>query len=401
MSFFINVPEKLTAQWVSESVFPLFSRALSRPEAYFANHSLGRPLDRTALDIAEGTEYWFSQMDAAWGPWMDEAHLFGERVKALIQWPAEGGVTGKASCGQSLRAVLNSFRNHPVKVIATRGEFDSIDFILKTYSERGLVEVHWIEPSPSSKNIAIYDPISYLDALDSPCDLVIASVVHFATGQVLGGLDEIIAKAHGQGAKVLLDTYHSAGVLSWDAPEADFAMGGCYKYLRGGPGACFLAIHPRWLDNDEFRTLDTGWFAKKEPFAYARPEENPRGEGIQSWAESTPTILPPYQARAGLEFTLETGVEKMRAYNLEVLAEIREILKPYGGFTPSDPTRWGGYALLPMASTSTASHAAEQLRSAGVNTDARSGCVRFGPDILTSEEDLKRLSAVLAYKLSK
>ncbi len=400
MSFFSNVPERLSPEWVQQHVNPLFSRILNRSDAYFANHSLGRPLDRTAQDITEGAEYWFNDMDAAWGPWMDEAHAFGERVKALIQWPSEGGVTGKASCGQSLRAVLNSFQNHPIKVIATRGEFDSIDFILKTYADLGLVEVHWIEPSRSEHNIAIYDPISYLEALDSPSDLVIASVVHFATGQVLGGLDKIIAKAHGQGAKVILDTYHSAGVLNWDAPEADFAMGGCYKYLRGGPGACFLAVHPRWLDNPEFRTLDTGWFAKQEPFSYARPDHNPRGEGIQSWAESTPTVLPPYQARAGLEFALEIGVDRMRAYNLEILAEVRQILKPHGGYTPSDPNAWGGYALLPMGSTESATRVSNLLKDEGVNTDSRSGCVRFGPDVLTSAEDIRLLVSALKKVIS-
>jgi kynureninase len=271
---------------------------------------------------------------------------------------------------------------------------------LKTYADLGLVEVHWIEPSRSEHNIAIYDPISYLEALDSPSDLVIASVVHFATGQVLGGLDKIIAKAHGQGAKVILDTYHSAGVLNWDAPEADFAMGGCYKYLRGGPGACFLAVHPRWLDNPEFRTLDTGWFAKQEPFSYARPDHNPRGEGIQSWAESTPTVLQPYQARSGMEFTLEIGVDRTRSYTLEILAEIRQILKPHGGYTPSDPNAWGGYALLPMGSTESATRVSNLLKDEGVNTDSRSGCVRFGPDVLTSAEDIRWLASALKKVIS-
>ncbi len=38
-----------------------------------------------------------------------------------------------------------------------------------------------------------------------------------------------------------------------------------------GPGACFLYLHPRHLDG-RLRTLDTGWFAKRDPFAYLRPD---------------------------------------------------------------------------------------------------------------------------------
>jgi len=38
----------LDESWLREHVWPRFSRALVRDEIYLANHSLGRPLDRTA-----------------------------------------------------------------------------------------------------------------------------------------------------------------------------------------------------------------------------------------------------------------------------------------------------------------------------------------------------------------
>ena len=71
---------------------------------------------------------------------------------------------------------------------------------------------------------------------------------------------------------MLLDVYHSLGVFPVDsrALDVDFAVGGSYKYLRGGPGACFLYVAPRHLDAG-VGTLDIGWFAKESPFAYARP----------------------------------------------------------------------------------------------------------------------------------
>src|SRR5205085_9627134 len=93
--------------------------------------------------------------------------------------------------------------------------------------------------------------------------------------------------------------------------DADFAVGGSYKYLRGGPGACFLYVHPRHLDGD-LRSLDIGWFGKEDAFTYARPDPPRFAAGGDGWRESTPAVLPAYQARAGQVFTQQIGVERLR-----------------------------------------------------------------------------------------
>ena len=41
----------LDAERLRTHVWPLFSRVLARKDIYLANHSLGRPLDRTAEDV--------------------------------------------------------------------------------------------------------------------------------------------------------------------------------------------------------------------------------------------------------------------------------------------------------------------------------------------------------------
>ncbi len=53
----------LTEAGVREWIRPLFSRVLAREEVYLANHSLGRPLDQMAADVAEGA--WRIQNSAA------------------------------------------------------------------------------------------------------------------------------------------------------------------------------------------------------------------------------------------------------------------------------------------------------------------------------------------------
>src|SRR2546430_12883348 len=59
-------------------------------------------------------------------------------------------------------------------------------------------------------------------------------------------------------------------------------------------------VHPR---HHGLRTLDTGWFAKQDVFAYLRPEPPQFAPGGDGWLESTPPVLAPFQALAGLEIT--------------------------------------------------------------------------------------------------
>lgn len=330
-------------------------------------------------------------MDSAWNPWMAEFGRFERNIKSLINWPTEGAVVHKNSVGQGLRAVLNALPI-PVRVVASATEFDSVDFILREYQKRGQVDVHWVEPSASESGVPKFTADDYLNAIVPGVGLVIISLVIFTTGQIVPNVDEIIAKAHSNGARVFLDTYHAAGVYPWSHPDADFVAGGCYKYLRGGPGACWLAIHSR---NLSLETLDTGWFAKEDTFGFDKSGQ--RAKGGKGWWESTPAPLPLYQARSGLEFTLEIGVGEIRRQTLDHLQSLREGLARFGGFLPQIDSEWGGFALLPC---DRADALVRSLKEQNVNVDARQGMVRFGPDILTTESDVARAIAALEMSTS-
>ncbi|HMS55875.1 MAG TPA: aminotransferase class V-fold PLP-dependent enzyme [Fimbriimonadaceae bacterium] len=370
-----------------------FSRSLQRDEIYLACHSLGRPLDRTAADVQRALDYWYEMMDDAWGPWMAEVEIFRANIARLIGFDHPRWVVPKTSAGQGLRAVLNALMGPNVPtVVATRGEFDSLDFILRTYEAKGFIQLRWVEPTTFEAGVPLIDTAQIIESLPS-ADLLVISNVFFTTGQLLD-VGEVVCEAHRQGVKVLLDTYHSAGVLpiGMSKLDVDFAVGGSYKYTRGGTGACWLAIHP---NHGGLRSLDTGWFAKKEPFSYARPNPPEYGPDGDSWMESTPSILPVFQAQAGLEFTLEVGVVEMRQIGLERLGVLRESFKAERVpiFCPQNPEKWGGFALLPHAQSEIV---CRTLKTRGVNADARGGNVRFGPDLLTTDDELRRASKIVA-----
>jgi kynureninase len=180
---------------------------------------------------------------------------------------------------------------------------------------------------------------------------------------------------------VLLDVYHHAGALPLDLAtlDADFAVGGSYKYLRGGPGACWLYVHPRHhgLRHPRHRLV------RQEGHVRLRAPDPPQfGPGGDAWLESTPPVLAPFQALAGLELALELGVERIREYNLQQKSFLRSLLPIQG-----QDERYGAFITLRH---SHASFLANELEIQGVKTDARGEFLRLCPDILNSRDELER-----------
>src|SRR6185436_18055345 len=225
-----------------------------------------------------------------------------------------------------------------------------------------------------------------------PCDLVVLSTVAFRTGAIFPSVKNVIEKAHASGALVLLDVYHHAGVLPLDlaALDTDFAIGGSYKYLRGGPGACWLYVHPR---HHGLRTLDTGWFAKEDAFAYERPEPPRFAPGGDAWLESTPPVLAPFQALAGLEIALELGVERIREHNLSQKRFLSSLLPVQG-----EDDGHGAFVTLRHPN---ANGLALELEKKGVKTDARGDYLRICPDVLNPRAELEHAAQVVKDLLAR
>ncbi|HLO98465.1 MAG TPA: aminotransferase class V-fold PLP-dependent enzyme, partial [Fimbriimonas sp.] len=285
----------LTQERIDSELKPRFSRVLEahKGKQYVANHSLGRMPDAAFENSSRGVALWADKMEQAWSDdaWTGEITRFRSLIARLTGLPSANNVVMKTSAGQGLRAVLNSFPvDKKLQVVSTRGEFDSIDFILKTYAKAGRISVAWAERRPGL--VPTIDAQDVMDLIGPGTDLVVVSAVMFATGQVLRGIEDLIAKAHSVGAIVVVDSYHAVGAMPFDlaAIGADFVIGGSYKYLRGAPGACFLGFSDKVLDSGR-RTLDTGWYAKKHKFEFEKSEVAEVASGGDGWNESTPPVF--------------------------------------------------------------------------------------------------------------
>ena len=346
-------PGPLTEEALQRHVAPLFSRhkLAYGDRIYLANHSLARPLDATQDDAREGLSHWYAELGGAWDAWEIEIDAYRARLARLLGAASGNSIVPKTSAGQGLRAVLNTY-DRVVRVVATRGEFDSLDVILREYARSGRIELAMVD----ARGDGDFSTDDIVAAIGDRVDLVVVSEVVFNTGQRLAALD------------------------------VDFAVGGSYKYLRGGPGACFLYVHPRHLESN-LRTLDIGWFAKEAPFTYARPDPPRFARGGDGWFESTPPILSFYQARAGQIFTQSIGVARLREYSLAQQRRLIELLAGQGARAIGGREDRGAFIVIEHAR---ATAIAEALRAEGIVVDARGRYLRFCPDCLTTRDELAR-----------
>jgi len=374
---------------IARYIAPLFSRVLGSERIYLGNHSLGRPLDAMAEDVARGAALWYSKLGDAWDEWLAEREAFRARIARLIGAPRTDCVVPRTGAGQGLRAVLNAMGSG-LRVVSTRGEFDSVDVTLKQYAALGRIDVRWVEPDAQGE----YSVDALIEAMEQGADLVVVSLVMFMTGQVVTGLERLAQACHGRGARLLVDAYHAVGVLPVDvrAMAADFLIGGSYKYLRGGPGAGFLYASPEALESG-LQPLDTGWFAKSDMFAYERGEAPLLKAGGDAFLEGTPAVLTWYQARSGQEFALGMGVARLREYSLRQLCALRGYLSEAGvkDLLGGD-ARHGAFLAVRMRD---ARDVVGMLAREGVDCDARGEWLRLCPDCLTRDAELRRAAGVL------
>src|SRR5689334_19998348 len=172
-------PGPLDDDGIAAQVAPLFSRVLARRAHAIdlANHSLGRPLDATAADVAEAIALWQTRLGDAWDQWSAEMEAYRSRLARLLGAPRADCIVPKTSAGQGLRAILNSYATVP-RVVATRGEFDSIDVILRQYARRGRIALTFVEAHEDG----LFAEENLLAAIGKGVDLLVLSQVVFNSG---------------------------------------------------------------------------------------------------------------------------------------------------------------------------------------------------------------------------
>jgi kynureninase len=223
--------------------------------------------------------------------------------------------------------------------------------------------------------------------------LVSLSHVLFRSAYILPAA-EIVAKVHQVGAQVLLNGYHSVGVIPLDvtALGVDFYVGGTLKWLCGGPGGVFMYVRP-----DLLPTLNpkmTGWYAHPRPFAFAVEQFDLRDDAFRL-ANGTPGIASLYAVQPGVEIVAQVGVERIRAKSLRQTALIIDAADRagYDVRSPRDPhTRGGTVTIRPPH----AYEVSRELLARNFVIDYREGAgIRIAPHFYTGDDEIERTLAAI------
>jgi kynureninase len=197
------------------------------------------------------------------------------------------------------------------------------------------------------------------------------------------------------GAKVLIDTYQSAGIIPLDvkALGVDFAVGGCLKWLCGGPGNAFLYTRPDLLKT--IRPSFTGWLAHQEPFAFDTDSLRPRDDAMRMM-NGTPTIPAYYAAKAGLDIINEIGVDRIREKSKRMTARVLELTEENGFSSVSsrDPERLAGTVAVQVPD---GRHVSRRLKERDYLVDYRVGVgIRVSPHFYNTLEEIETLMTEMA-----
>ena len=366
--------------------FPILERTV-----YMISNSLGAMPRRAAESLAEYAQAWATRGVRAWEErWWEMAREVGDKVGGIIGAPA-GSVSMHENVTTAVMVALSTIRPTPARnrIVCLGADFPSTIYLYRAQEERGFELT--IVPAEPDLTVRVE---RIVEAIDERTAFVSLSHVLFKTSYIIDAAP-VVARAHEVGARVILDGYQSAGIIPVDvaALGVDFFVGGCLKWLCGGPGTAFLYTRP-----DVRRALPpqfTGWFAHRSPFAFDVGAVQPRDDGM-AMMNGTPSIPAYYAALPGLDIVAAVGVDRIRAKSRILTARVFSLADRYGfpSMATRDPDRLAGTVAVDPPDALLVSRA---LKARDFVVDYRPGVgIRISPHFYNTLDEIDRLMAEMA-----
>jgi kynureninase len=317
---------------------------------YLDGNSLGR-LPKQTVDrmSAAVRDEWGADLIRGWGHgWYEAPQRIGDTIGRLIG-AAPGQVLACDSTSVNLfKLVTAALRARPGR---PRVISDALNFPSDLYVLQGCIDLlgagHELHLVRSHDDELTVDEDELLAQIDEHTALVTLSHVTFKSGFVYDAA-RISARAREVGALVLWDLSHSAGAVpvALDEWGADMAVGCCYKYLNGGPGAPAY-LYVRQDLQEALRSPIWGWFGQHTPFAFDL--HYTPAPGLARFLAGTPPVLALEAIEPAVEMLARVGIPAIRRKSValtEFMVALHDALLTPLGFTlgsPRDAERRGSH----------------------------------------------------------
>ena len=354
---------------------------------YLASHSLGAMPWASALAVREYYEHWAQDGILAWdGEWWRSIEVFCDHMAAIINATADC-IVPMLNVTRAFAAIASCYEYTPErnKIVLTALEFTTSYPFWRGQERLGAEVV--VVPSDDGMTVSTE---RIVDAIDERTLFVPTSHVYFRSGAVQD-LKAIVQRCREVGAISIGDGYQTAGTVPVDVQElgVDFYVGGCHKWLCGGPGAGWMYVNPAILPDLDPRL--TGWFGLASPFSYepttSVPDPHPTA---LRFLAGTPNVPAMFAAREGLRMIRQIGVPAIRARSQRLTSSVIEgaLERGLSVRTPHDPELRSGMVCLNFEG---AEHVCNVLIERNVIVDYRPDCgIRVSPHFYNSQGDLDR-----------
>ena len=349
---------------------------------YLDGNSLGAQ-PKAAFQRAQQViqEEWGTDLIKSWNKagWFDLPSSLGNLLAPLIGADHDEVVITDSTSINLFKAIAAALQIQAQKADAgTRKVIitERSNFPTDIYMAEGLTK--WLD---RGYRIQLVDtPEELNSAITQDTALVMLTHVNYRSGY-LHDMAKITAMAQAKGALCLWDLAHSAGAVEVDLQlaNADFAVGCCYKYLNGGPGAPAFIWVPKRHQADFHHPL-TGWWGHAAPFAM-QPSFSVTPD-IRRALCGTQPIVSLAMIESGLQIFAQTSMSAIRKKSLGLtdlfiqLVETRCAQHQLGLVTPREHAQRGSHVSF------THEHAyavIQALIERGVVGDYREpGIMRFG-----------------------
>ena len=385
----------MSAGGLHREKFPILQR-----KTYLASHSLGAVHQDTEAALKAYYDDWANLGIEAWdGPFWQSVEDFQTQLGQLLGWPAASICPlQNATRGMAALASAFDYKSERRRILLSELEFTTSFPFWMAQQELGAEVV--VVPSPDGRSIPLE---TFCQELDERTLLVVCSHAYFRSGALCPSLSEFSAAVHKVGGRLLLDVYQTLGSVPLDAAACgvDAVVGGCHKWLCGGPGAGFLALAPDYWPT--LRPRLTGWFGLENPFAYGKDltRGEPRDSALRFLA-GTPNVPALYACRPALNLIVELGSETIRQTSFQLTESLRSALLELGleVNSPANPSHRNGMLCLTPPAKLRGELIVETLSKDGIVVDYRPDCgIRVSPHFYSTQDDLFHFSAALGQLL--
>ncbi|MFZ9035326.1 MAG: aminotransferase class V-fold PLP-dependent enzyme [Francisellaceae bacterium] len=355
--------------------------AISTPESiYLLNHSVGLAPENTAIALAKQFfSPWSTADESIWSNWLGGIEKFKAELAQLLNGkPCDFCPQTNLSSG--LTKILYSLPFSATKktILLSEQDFPSMAFVCQMTKRFGF-DTRFIP-----KDEDLNDETTWAHFLDDTIGVVLITHVLSNTSQVLP-VQKITSLCQQHKVYSIVDIAQSVGILPIDIDDfnADFILGSSVKWLCGGPGAAFLWVNPKLID--QCQPVDVGWFSHENPFEFDPHRFQYATDASRFWG-GTPSIAPFIIAANSIEYINTIGIEAIRRHNLRLTQPIIDRLSDHNLMSPRPEDQRGGTVVIDMKENQP--YFIEALNVKNIKFDQRETGIRLSPHIYNSESEV-------------